>query len=159
MTDLKVGKLLQDKLIEQFKLLTHPASASLLFSSVEKIYMSEPTQLPSCEVQIQTVNNTTSDNYTNNKIFVFDAIVYDLIESASNTQAEADSRVDRISNINDSLTNWLSYIPLPIEYSITDLHCWKVDEISSNFDRLQNSQGVMLYLSIKFSVYTTNEIR
>lgn len=144
-------KAIHDKLITDFSNLTHESSSNKLFADTKKYYFEIPTNTPSCRIipisqGIEVVGNTTD-----NRAYRFQADIYELIESSA-TQAEAELKIDRLGNIEDSIVAYLEKIPDNLEHAITGIHVTSIDITNVFYNYEVNESGTVVYLSIAFDI-------
>lgn len=147
-------KELQDEIIDQLEALTYTGTANVLFADVRKVYKEQPLGFPIARV-ISTSNGVEVLGLDyDNKIMGFQIDVFDLLDEQI-TQDEAETRIDRISNIEDMILNWLEELPNNIEREVTGVHIHTIDILRGGFNYENNESGIMLNLAIPFELKTT----
>lgn len=145
-------KSLHNKLIDDFKNLTFPDDTNTIFTDVTKIIKDFPVMLPYCVIAPTTPNVEVQGLSANDRILGYTATVYEEIE-ASEDLTDAESRIDRLEDIEDMIIAYLEQIPNPIERVVTNVHAYKIDILPSRYTYSVGEAGVRIYLEIDFNVY------
>ena len=150
-------KAVQEALINDIKLLKHPDDTNKLFAGVAKFLKDFPDSFPYAVLLNTTprVENIGVD--FDNRILGFSLVVFDQLEN-SQTQAQTEARIDRLSDIEDSIYAYLESIPCPIEYDATGVHAWKIEVLPSQYQYENDQSGIRLYLVVDFNVYITVQV-
>lgn len=144
---------LLDEIIEQISALTYPSSANVLFADVRKIFKEQPLGYPIARV-INTSNGVDIlGNDVDQKTMGFQIDVFDLMDEQV-TQDDAETRYDRMSNIEDILYEWIEKIPNNLENE-TSTHIHAVNILRGGWNYETNESGIMVNLSIPFELQTT----
>lgn len=146
-------KELHDQIITQISALTFDGSANLLFADVQKIYKEQPLGFPIARVIATTVGVEVMGLDYDQKNMGFQIDVFDLLDEGV-TQDEAETRIDRMSNTEDILLEWVEAIPNNIENSVSGVHINTVEILNGGFSYDNNENGIMLNLAIPFQLKT-----
>lgn len=152
----QISKPLHDKLINDFTNLHHDGD-ELCFGDVEKIFLDFPVSLPSCEIiRMEPTVDPIGLDYDVRSIG-FRSIVYEQIEYNS-SQQEADAKIDRLSDIEDVIMEYLEKIPNNIG-TISGEKIHKIDIGPSRYDYVSAKSGMSIYQIIDFSLHILVEVK
>lgn len=150
-------KEIHDKLVTDFSSLQFEGG-NALFTSVKKIRRTNPTSTE-CILMKADLVEEISGNTETDRIYGFVAIIEEFIES-SISQTEADKKIDRLSNIEDKILNYLQKEP-------NNLRAWgqsqnplieifKIRVMPSRHQEAITEKGYAVGLVIPFTVYVLN---
>lgn len=154
----RTRKPIQDKLITDFGLLKHVNGTDALFSEVKKFYLDFPTSLPCCQIVTSNPSVMTQGLDFDSRILTFTSIVYELIEVESD-YTEIERKLDRLSDIEDQIFNYLQTIPNPIEHSVSGIHIYKLEVLPSNYSYEVVENGLRVYQTIDFNCYINMNVK
>lgn len=154
-----VRKLITAKLITDLSALTYESSANLLFTSVKRLFATKPTSVPVCAVSSIGTDIEALDTFTDHVGYRYQLEIYDTVENLANNQSELDIRIDRLTNIEDQVNEYLEAIPNNLEYAISGLHIDRIDVDGVTYDYGTADQGAELLLTIPFTLYCTKHVR
>ena len=146
-----VKKYLHQKLVDDFRLLKNPETNKLIFADVQKIFIEFPTKTPACQLTAGVPFVEPIGIDYDMRYYSFSATVAD--NFASNIdQTQADARIDRLSNVEDVILNYLEAIPNKAENFIDDIAIKRIDIKPSAGGFAVASDGLRYYLDIEFTL-------
>lgn len=151
MSAVDIRRPLYNKLITDFTALKHLGGSLDCFAAVEKIFIDFPTQLPACEILLSTPSTQIQGNDWDSRILSFRSVVYELMEVNINT-ADAEMKIDRLSDIEDRIFDYLQKIPNNLEHAVTGVHVFEVMPLPSRYFYEQSEEGMKLYQTIDFDL-------
>jgi len=153
----EIRKTIHNKLITDFAALKHDNDTDFLFASVEKLLIDYPSAVPACFIEVSTPSVETQGNQYDTRILGFNAITYELIENNSN-QADADRKVDRLSDIEDVVFAYLERLPNALAGLIPGFTIFDIRVQPSIYIYERSEQGLRLFQQIQFSVYVNIDV-
>jgi hypothetical protein len=146
-----IKKYLHQKLVDDFRLLKNPDTDKLLLGDVQKIFLSFPDKSPACEILAgRPVIEPMGIDY-DMRWYSFNAIVGDKFASNIN-QEQADGKIDRLSNVEDVILNYLEAIPNKAENFVENAPVKRIDIQPAVGGFEDASDGLRYYLGIEFSL-------
>lgn len=158
MSTIDIRKPLHDQLITDFAALTHSNGTDALFATVEKIYIDYPTAVPACQILVSQPSVDVLGITSDNRRLGFSSIVYELIEQSTN-QAAANSKIDRLSDIEDQIMAYLEQIPHPIERAVSNVHVANIVVNPSIYNYQETEKGIMIFQTINFELVVNVVVR
>jgi len=144
-------KAVHDKLITDFGNLTYDGGSTKLFTQVKKFFYEIPDTTPACRITPQAQSVRIDGNTTDVRQMSFQADVMEMIEQ-SGMQTEAETKIDRLSNIEDSVIKYLEIIPNSLEHAISGMHIIALDINSIIYSYEPSERGLAIYLSFQFTI-------
>ena len=154
---MKAKSLIHTQLITDVKALKF-SNNNTCFTDVQRIYATLPTTSPFAQV-LSTGNNEEVEGMDyDSRVYNFSVLVYDLLQE-SLTQSELDLRIDRMSNIEDVLLDYLAKIPNNMTGKISGINCWKVDIGTGDVQYAEATSGIQMILKLDFRIYTLFDVK
>jgi hypothetical protein len=152
-------KEIHNKLIMDFSALTFTSTTVTCFADVKKFYFDAPEVTPVARIVPSTLSIDVVGNTTEIRQYGYQVDVYELIE-ASTTQAEAELKIDRLSNIEDTIMTYLRKLPNNLEYDVAGVHIIDIGISESNYSYELGDTGIVINLGVPFtlSVNTTPQL-
>jgi hypothetical protein len=137
---------------DYFRTLKYPGTDDLVFGQVEKMFVNIPTKVPACEIAVDGTAPQILGNDYDERGYAFNAIITDDIESTI-SQSDADSRIDRFSNIEDVVLNALQKVPNIFEDGANGIRVSRIIPMETTPSYELTNAGIRIYMSIKFVLY------
>lgn len=145
-------KPIHDKLITDFTALTFDGTAINLFTEVKKLFVVEPEDLPVCRITSTGLRVEIDGNTHNTRLLGFVADTFDSIPLDNISQEDAEKRIDRLSNIEDSVLAYLSKLPNNIEHEVGTIHIYDMQVEQTSYQYQSGERGIEVMLSIPFTL-------
>lgn len=139
-------KEITDKLITDLKALVF-SGTSKIFGDLKKVYIDMPTTLPAGYVLPAGVTVEIIGNTSNLVKYSYDITTIDIIENSAN-QAEAELKIDRLSNIEDKISNYILKLPNNVENALTGIHITDTRITNGIWDYASDDRGIIVILNI-----------
>lgn len=143
-------KPIHDKLITDFSALVFDGTAVNLFTAVQKVFVDEPEDLPVCRIIPVAMSVEVDGNTHDTRILSFSADVFDAMDLESLTNAE--NKIDRLSNIEDSVVAYLEKLPNNLENEVSGIHIYDIMIERLQYQYQTNERGLEVVLNIPFSL-------
>ena len=157
---MEIRKPLTDQLITDFTALKHSNDTDALFASVQKIYIKYPDALPACVIAPSSPSVEVAGLDFDQRILGFTAEVYELIEANDDGDiSEAVRKLDRLSDIEDQVYNYLEQIPNPVERAVSGVHVTNIDIAPGNYIDIFTERGLERFLQINFDLSITISVK
>lgn len=154
-----IRKPIHDKLVEDFSVLTYNGSTSRLFTEVRKAFVDIPARLPVCEISLGEQTAEFSSFNEDERVYSFISTVFDVVDSTSISNNSIDTRIDRLSRIEDRIMDYLQKVkPNNLDGAIAGVDLYKITVRSVSYDYLQGNQGMQLIQSIVFDIHVIVDV-
>lgn len=154
-----IRKAVHDQLITDFGNLTFDASTNKLFVQVKKAFMDLPNVLPVCEIFASNTLPEILSDAEDTRVYTFQAIVSDLIDSEATNEATSILTIDRLSQIEDRILDYLQKIPNNLVGKLTDINVYRIQPTATVYDYAESTRGIELIMSISFDIYININVR
>lgn len=145
---------IHNELISQLSGLVFEGTSALLWKSVKKVYMNNPTDFPVCRVLPVSTGVTVDGDYHDTRTYRFEIATYELIDNSAD-QTEAETKIDRLSNIEDSLYKYIEVVPNSMEHAIPDIHIYNIDIAGTEYNYANGANGVEISQSTIINLQVT----
>lgn len=146
-----IRRQLHDKLILDLENLVHSDGATTCYAVVQKIFPEFPTSVPAGEV-MPTANEVVVEGLdSDTRNYTFTVNTYEYIEYSTD-YTDAERKIDRLSDIEDRLFDYLQQIPHPIERAISGVHVYNVFVQPAAYSYVETEGGIRLYQQITFQL-------
>lgn len=152
-------KELHDKLIEEFKLLKYLDNTVVIFEEVAK-FLATVKKYPSCEIIPVEVTVTRDGLTMDSRYLGFRVITRDHIEKdRAENPSEFERKIDRLSDIEDAVFNYLQQIPHPLEHAVDDVQVYRIDVLPARYFYEDSTEGISIYQTIDFNLVTDIHVK
>lgn len=142
-------KEIHDKLITDLTALTFNGTTPI-FTTVKKALYAFQDELD-CLLIPGDPDNQVSGQSTDIRSYAFSLLVREFLENANN-QTELDLKIDRLSNIEDKVLDYLQKLPNPINTSLSGINVMQILVSPCRYDYASNERGVEINLVVNFAV-------
>ena len=144
-------KEVHDQIITDFSGFTFSGGAPM-FSQVVKALGNDITaQSGTCLISLDSPSVDIIGNTSDDRILGFSAFYIEFLQSAS--QSQVIDRVDRISNVEDRILDYLQKEPSDLRGAVSGVDIYKVRVTPSTYSEDQTEHGIVLTLTIRFQVH------
>lgn len=153
----RIKKVIHDKLKTDMGTLKY-YNGETCFAQVEKIFVDYPDGTPFCQVYATQPSVEVDGIDFDNRSYGFAIIAGDFI-SADSTQAQIDIQIDRMSDLEDSILDYLEKIPNKLEGLVAGVRPFRVDIINSDYSYEQAENGIRIYLNIEIALVLSISVK
>jgi len=153
----RIKKVIHDKLITDMEALKY-YNDKTCFAQVEKIYTDFPSGTPFCQVCATEPSVEVDGLDFDNRSYGFAMISSDFI-SKDATQSQIDLQLDRMSDIEDSMLNYIEALPNNLAGLIAGVRPYKVNITSSQYQFDNAENGMRVYLIIEIAVVLSISVK
>lgn len=142
---------IHDKLIEDFQAFQFEGGQTM-FDSVRKAFYTlqgaRDCLIVPGDPGVEVIGNTSDDRF-----YTFTAVTMEEYE-ASASQAEMDTRIARLGNIEDRILDYLQKVPNSLDGAVDGVTVYKINVSPSRYEYQMDSDGASVVLYIQFVVHT-----
>lgn len=127
----------------------HPYQNKSLFapSSVKKLFVDYPQTFPACQVVASAPVITVDGLEFDTRMLQFTIIVAEQIENNEKDQSVLDAKIDRLSDIEDIIADWLEAIPNNAEGFDVEIKPYRIQIGTSRLDFEQSPKGLRMFIA------------